>query len=116
MSNEQSRRPATCPPWCVMTHGVHSGEEDQVHVSGQFCVRDSLIRLCSTIDPVTGLQDGPYVLLGHHEYSLGEVEDLVDVLMSLSRQAQEHEAQPTVPLRRHRASDPPRVPNPRAGS
>lgn len=116
MSKEQNRRPATCPPWCVMTHGVHLGEEDQVHVSGQFCVRNTLIRLCSTIDPGTGEQDGPYVLLGHHEYSLDEVEDLVDVLLSLIGQARERRGQPTVPPRAQRAADPPRIPNPRAGS
>lgn len=116
MSNEQSRRPATCPPWCVMTHGVHVGEEDQVHVSGQFCVGNTLIRLCSTIDPGTGEQDGPYVLLGHHEYSLDEVEDLVDALRSLIDAVRERRAQPTAQPHAPRTAVPPRIPNPRAGS
>jgi len=116
MSNEQGGRPATCPPWCVMTHGVHLGEEDQVHVSGQFCIRNTLIRLCSTIDPVSREQDGPYVLLGHHEYSLDEAGDLVDVLLSFISQARERRAQAPTSPRAHPAANPPRIPNPRAGS
>ena len=113
---EQRGRPAFCPPWCVMTHGVHVGEEDQVHVSGQFCVRNTLIRLCTSIDPVTGEQDGPYVLLGHHEYTLDEAEDLVDLLLSLISQARESHTRPTAPQRAPRAGNAPRIPNPRAGS
>jgi hypothetical protein len=70
-------------------HGLHRGEEDQVHVSAQLCVRNTLVRLCTSIDPATGLQDGPYVLVGAHEYTLGEVDDLVAALTSLTERARE---------------------------
>jgi hypothetical protein len=96
MTSQQTRRPPTCPPWCVMGHGVHLGEEDQVHVSSQLCVRNTLIRLCTSIDPETGLQDGPYVLMGGSEFTLDEVDDLVDALRSLATEA--------------------RIPTPRAGA
>ena len=87
MSSTSSKRPATCPQWCELGHGTQLGEEDQVHVSGQLCVRNTLIRLCTSIDPDTGLQDGPYVLMGQHEYSLDEVDALVDALATLAKQA-----------------------------
>ena len=101
MSSKQARRPATCPSWCEMGHGVNLGEEDLVHVSGQLCVRNTLIRLCSSVDPETGEQDGPYVLLGPNEYTLDEVDDLVTALTSLSDQARAGQM---------------RVPTPRAGA
>ena len=98
MRDEQTRRPAGCPRWCVLGHGVNLGEDDHVHVSAQLCVRNTLIRLCSSLDPETGQVDGPYVLMGHSEYTLGEVDELVQALNALRDQAA------------------PRVPSPRAGS
>ena len=82
-------RPATCPPWCVLGHGVHLGEEDQVHVSDQLCVRSSLIRLCVTVDPATGAEDGPYVLVGAQEYTLAEADAVVEALTSLIARARD---------------------------
>ena len=85
----------------MLGHGVNLGEDDHVHVSAQLCVRNTLIRLCSSLDPETGEVDGPYLLMGHHEYTLTEVDELVRALSALSEQA----APPT-----------PRVPSPRAGA
>jgi hypothetical protein len=99
--NEQNGWPAGCPPWCVLDHGINLGEEDHVHVSSPLCVRDTFIRLCSSVDPQTGLQDGPYVLLGHHEYALHEVEQLVTALTSLIEEARTSRA---------------RIPRPRSSS
>lgn len=87
MKSTRTGRPPTCPPWCVLGHGVQLGEEDQVHVSDQLCVRNTLIRLCTSIDPVTGLQDGPYVMMGSQEYTLDQADSLLDALSSLAEQA-----------------------------
>lgn len=76
-------RPATCPPWCTLTHGPHRGEDDTVHVSGSLVVRRTVLRLCMTLDPSTGAQEGPYVLLGAEEFSLHEADALIDALTQL---------------------------------
>jgi hypothetical protein len=86
MSNDRDRRPSSCPPWCELGHGTHLGEDDHVHVGGQLCVRNTLIRLCSSVDPGTGTVDGPYVLMGADEFTLGEVDALVDALRLLAAQ------------------------------
>lgn len=85
-----------CPAWCILRHGGYAGEEDLVHVSAATFVHNTMVRLCATIDPATGLQDGPYVLLGGDEYTLDEAAALLDVLTSLLEQT--------------------RIPSPRAGS
>lgn len=84
-----SARPAArrCPAWCVVRHGEFAGEEDLVHVSEVTCLGDTMVRLCATIDQATGLQDGPYVLLGGDECTLDEAAALLDVLASLLEQA-----------------------------
>lgn len=87
MTSSRRRRPATCPPWCELGHGTHLGEEDQVHVGGQLCVRNTLVRLCASVDPVSGVPDGPYVIVGTHEFTLAEVDTLVAALTSLTQQA-----------------------------
>jgi len=71
------------PGWCVLQHGAHAGEEDQVHVSDSTFVRYTMVRLCMTVDPVTWLQDGPYILLGSDEYSLEDTALLIEALTSL---------------------------------
>ena len=71
------------PAWCVLRHGDYTGEEDQVHVSDSTFVRSTMVRLCMTVDPVTGLQDGPYVLVGSDEYSLEDTALLIEALTKL---------------------------------
>ena len=83
----KTARPATCPDWCARVHGEHVGEDDSVHVSGQLMVRRSLLRLCMTVDPETGAQDGPYVLVGSDEYTLHEADVLIAALTQLVDQA-----------------------------
>jgi hypothetical protein len=82
MGSKQELRKA-CPPWCAMRHGIHQGEEDLVHVSTQECVRDTLLRLAATIDADTGEQDGPYLLMGSHEFSMAELDALIQALHSM---------------------------------
>ncbi|HEU4547673.1 MAG TPA: hypothetical protein VFR88_15385 [Microlunatus sp.] len=77
------RLSSTCPPWCAFDHRRHTGEDDTVHVSGALMVRRTVLRLCMTHDPSTGVQDGPYVLVGAEEYSLHEADALVDALTQL---------------------------------
>ncbi|MEJ7774998.1 MAG: hypothetical protein WKF72_09345 [Nocardioidaceae bacterium] len=76
-------RPATCPSWCAIRHGVVKGEDNNVHVSGALLVRRTVLRLCATIDPETGAVDGPHVLVGSEEYSLHEADALIDALTQL---------------------------------
>jgi hypothetical protein len=79
----RQRTSDTCPAWCVSEHGLHPGEDDQVHVSGSLLVRRTSIRLCVTIDPITEVQDGPYVLVGPDEYTLHEADALIAALTQL---------------------------------
>lgn len=77
------RRSVTCPSWCTLGHGRHAGEDDTVHVSGALMVRRTVLRLCMSTDPITGEQEGPYVLLGGEEYALHEADALIDALTEL---------------------------------
>lgn len=89
MSRQRLPRPATCPPWCSLEHGIHGGEEDTVHISDELCVRHAYLRLCSSIDPATGDQDGPYVLMGAEEYTMDQVDALLGALGQLRTMADE---------------------------
>jgi hypothetical protein len=85
----QQRATGGCPAWCTIRHGDQRGEEDLVHLSEQVFVRNTLVRMCTTIDPDTKLQDGPYILVGSDEFTLGETMDLVDVLQRLVTQGRD---------------------------
>jgi hypothetical protein len=76
-------RPPGCPIWCVQQHGIRQGEDDAIHVSVELLVRDTSIRLCTTIDSTTQEADGPYVLIGGEEYTLHEADALIDALTQL---------------------------------
>ena len=93
-------RPATCPDWCARRHGERLGEDDQVHASGQLMVRRTLLRLCTTIDPETGAQDGPYVLVGSDEYTLHEADVLIAALTQLVDAGRDEVTPPAVPRMR----------------
>ena len=71
------------PAWCVMRHGNYADEEDQVHISDPTFVRNTMLRLCMTVDPVTGVRDGPYVLIGSNEYDLADTALLIQTLTNL---------------------------------
>ncbi|QNN53139.1 DUF6907 domain-containing protein [Nocardioides mesophilus] len=86
MRPSSRRRTPSCPTWCVLRHG-QAGEDDTVHVSGALLVRRTVLRLCTTIDPGTRAQDGPYVLVGDEEYTLHEAEVLIAALTQLADQA-----------------------------
>lgn len=75
--------PSTCPSWCVVRHGTVVGEDDHVHVGRALLVRRTVLRLAATIDPHTGVIDGPHVLAGSEEYSLHEADALIDALIQL---------------------------------
>lgn len=81
--SSSDRRSATCPAWCGVRHGEHVGEDDNVHVSGVLWVKQTVLRLCATIDPVAGTVDGPYVLVDSREFSLYETNVLIDALTQL---------------------------------
>ncbi len=97
-------RTASCPAWCARRHGERPGEDDSVHVSGQLLVRRTVLRLCTTIDPGTGTQDGPYVLVGADEYTLHEADVLIAALTQLVDEGRGEVTAPAVP--RMRTPDP----------
>lgn len=60
-----------CPDWCVAPHGRYRGEEDWLHLGEPLrLTREGLrAQLCLSVDPETGAEDGPYVLIGATEYT-----------------------------------------------
>lgn len=73
-----------CPSWCVLRHGPYDPDEDRhVHVGGALLVGSTVLRLCTTLDPAAGSQDGPYVLLGSTELTLHEAEVMIAALTQL---------------------------------
>lgn len=80
MGDSSERTTVTCPAWCGRSHGEVTGEDDLVHLSEGRFVRGTFVRLCATVDPVTGVQDGPYVLVGESEYTVTQAGELVGAL------------------------------------
>jgi len=56
---------------------VHSGEPLAI-------TDDTLAQLCMSVDPTTGAEDGPYVLIGSTEYTLREAAALAAALLELA--------------------------------
>lgn len=83
MTRPREPRPATCPGWCRLRHGVRTGEDDHLHVGSALLVRQSVLRLVVTIDPETGAEQGPHVLMGSQELNLFEAEALIGALTQL---------------------------------
>jgi hypothetical protein len=76
----------SCPPWCVADHGRHPGEDDRVHTGEPIELADGILaRLCLSVDPRTGAEDGPYVLVGWTEYTLDEAEGLGAALTAMAK-------------------------------
>ena len=73
MSAEDTNAPVAprCPDWCAAPHGRYRGEEDWLHLGEPLrLTREGLrAQLCLSVDPETGTEDGPYVLLGATEYT-----------------------------------------------
>jgi hypothetical protein len=79
---------AGCPSWCAHGHGVHRGEEDWLHLSEPLPIAEGVsARLCLSIDPSTRAQDGPYMVIGTHEYTLAQAEALGASLLAMAKQA-----------------------------
>jgi len=73
-----------CPHWCITRHGVQQGEEDWVHLGESLHIAEGFsVRLCMSVDPQTGHQDGPYVLLGSTELTLPQAAALGATLVEL---------------------------------
>lgn len=75
-----------CPDWCVAPHGRYRGEEDWIHLGEPLrLTRDGIrAQLCLSVDPATGVHDGPYVLIGSTEYSPVAAAALGRALMGLA--------------------------------
>ncbi len=85
---------ATCPHWCTVEHGRQLGEEDHLHLSDAVFAAGTTTRLCTTIDPDTGSQDGPYVMVGEETYTLVEAAALGAVLQGALELARERATRP----------------------
>lgn len=78
----------TCPPWCVAEHGVFSGEDDHLHSgAGLPLAHGVTAQLCTTVDPDTGIVDGPYVVVGAEEWTLERARSVGQALIALAEQA-----------------------------
>ncbi len=75
----------TCPGWCSTDHGVHLGEEDWIHTSYPVRLADDRVaRMCMSIDPDTGIKDGPYVLIGDTELTMHQAKATGESLIRLA--------------------------------
>lgn len=75
----------SCPSWCVTAHDPARGEDDWLHLSEPLVLTDGVLaRLYMSIDPGTGEQDGPYVLVGDDELTPAEAEQLGIELSALA--------------------------------
>lgn len=73
-----------CPPWCVVAHDPGRGEEDWLHESAPVLLTDGVsARTCLSVDPLTGVRDGPYVIVGEDELSPAEAVRLGEELSLL---------------------------------
>lgn len=89
MTHTRLNTRTTCPAWCVRTHGDLVGEDDLVHVGEVEAVgKKMLAHLCMSVDPVTSMVDGPYVLLGGTDYTLEEARALGQALLALAAEAE----------------------------
>jgi hypothetical protein len=74
-----------CPDWCVSRHSTQRGEENWLHLGELLILDDGVAaRLCLSVDPDSGAEDGPYVLIGATEYNLQEAEALGATLVALA--------------------------------
>ncbi len=64
---------------------MHVGEEDWLHLSEPLPVADGVsARLCLSIDPLTSVQDGPYIVIGSQEYTLPQAQALGASLLAMA--------------------------------
>lgn len=54
-----------------------------MHIGGALLVKQTVMRLCATIDRRTGDIEGPLIMIGSEEYSLHEADVLIDALTEL---------------------------------
>lgn len=85
---DHSYRPSlaapTCPPWCTSPHNT-LGEENWLHVGEPLLLTDGVrAQLCTSIDPLTGTQDGPYVIIGDTNYTPAQAQLIAARLVALS--------------------------------
>lgn len=77
-----------CPDWCVARHGAQRGEEDWVHIGEPLTVAEGVTaQLCLSVDPDSGEEDGPYVLIGSSEYTPAATVVLGQSLIELADRA-----------------------------
>src|SRR3712207_4401503 len=74
-----------CPAWCVTRHNRLSGEDDWLHMGEPVELTARIIaRVCMTVEPETGAVDGPYVLIGHAEFTLDQAAALAGTVLDMA--------------------------------
>ena len=90
---ERSLSRPECPTWCVTAHLSIDDEESWIHVSEPLALTiDVTARLVTSIEPDTGLCDGPYLMVGDTEYALDRAAALAEALAGLVRNGREDTA------------------------
>ncbi len=84
--------PTGCPVWCTAEHGLYAGEDDQLHTGAPLFLTDMVTALlCATVDPSTGVTDGPYLLVDGEEWTPDHARSVGRALIALA----DASAQPT---------------------
>jgi hypothetical protein len=74
-ADEGGMATAHSPPWCVTAHDPSRGEDDWLHMSEPVVVAEGVVaRLVMSVDPQTGEQDGPYVMVGDDQLTPSEAQ------------------------------------------
>ncbi len=84
-SIRDARVAPTCPRWCAAPHGAFAGEEDWIHESEPIVLAEGVsARLRMSVDPASGVEDGPYLFIGSSEYTIERASALATALAALA--------------------------------
>lgn len=87
-----------CPLWCVAEHGAFAGEESGIHEGEPLWIAEGVpARLRMSVDPHSGVPDGPYLFVGTCEYTIEAACALATSLAALAASASSAEAVRVIP-------------------
>lgn len=81
----------TCPPWCVMAHGIRDGEDDWLHLSDAVYIGAGVSGVVAmTADPEGHYVDGPRALVGSEELDAAQLLRIAAGLTALAATLDRH--------------------------
>ncbi len=84
-TTHSAHSPPHTPAWCVTAHDPSAGEDDWLHMSEPVLVAEGVLaRLVMSINPDTGEEDGPYVMVGDDQLAPTEAERRGNELSALA--------------------------------